>query len=193
MRMQLKSKSCFFLTLLASSAGSAEAAFIGPYDPSSFVLTNMNSDGFAEFRPNGSLVLTGGNNGSGTPGTADFLVSAAGTGLVTFNFSYSSLDAVLAEVVGYMIGSSFTLLADRDGTAGPVSFAVTAGQAFGFRISTEDNQGEPGILTVSGFTAPAGSGGSGVPEPSTWISVTAGLATAAFCRRRSGTKSKGLP
>ena len=191
MRMQLKSKSCFFLTLLAFSAASADAAFIGPYNPNSFVLTNMNSDGFAEFRPNGSLVLTGGNNGSGTPGTTDFLVSAAGTGLVTFNFSYSSLDAVLAEVVGYMIGSSFTLLADRDGTAEPVpvSFAVTAGQTFGFRITTADNTGEPGILTVSNFAAPAG---PGVPEPSTWISVAAGLATAAFWRRRFRTKSKGL-
>lgn len=191
MRMQLNPKTCFFLTLLTLGAGSAEAAFIGPYDPINFVLTNMNSDGFAEFRPNGSLVLTGGNNGSGNPGTTNFLVSAAGTGLVTFNFSYSSLDAVLAEVVGYMIGSSFTLLADRDGTARPVpvSFAVTAGQTFGFRITTDDNTGEPGILTVSDFTAPAG---SGVPEPSTWISVAAGLAGGAFWRHRFGTKSKGL-
>ena len=189
MRMQLHSKFCFFLTLLAFSAGSAGAAFIGPYDPTSFVLTNMNSDGFAVFRPDGSLVLTGGNNGSGTPGTTNFLVSAAGTGLVTFNFSYSSLDAVLAEVVGYMIGSSFNLLADRDGTAGPVSFAVTAGQTFGFRLTTEDNTGEPGILTVSNFAAPAG---SGVPEPSTAMLMAAGLATAAFWRHRLGRKSKGL-
>lgn len=188
MRMQLKSKSCFFLALLASSAASADAAFIGPYDPNSFVLTNMNSDGFATILPNGSLVLTGGNNGSGDPGTTSYLVSAAGTGLVTFNFSYSSLDAVLAEVVGYMIGSSFTLLADRDGTAGPVSFGVTAGQTFGFQITTTDNTGEPGILTVSNFAAP----GPGVPEPSTWISVAAGLATAAFWRHRFLTKSKGI-
>ena len=189
MRMQLNSKISFFLTLLTFGAGSANAAFIGPYDPASFVLTNMNSDGFAEFRPNGSLVLTGGNNGSGTPGTTNFLVAAAGTGLVTFNFSYSSLDAVLAEVVGYMVGSSFNLLADRDGTSGPVSFAVTAGQTFGFRIATEDNTGEPGILTVSNFSAPTG---SAVPEPSTLGLMAAGLATAAFWRPRLRTKSKGL-
>lgn len=186
--MHLKSKSYIFLALLAATAGRGDAAFIGPYDPVNFVLTNLNSDGFAEPRPNGSLVITGGNNGSGTTGTTNFLVSAAGTGLVTFNFSYSSLDAVLAEVVGYMIGSSFTLLADRDGSFGPVSFAVTSGQTFGFRITTEDNQGEPGILTVSDFSAPLG---SAVPEPASWLSAAAGLAaTLAWRRNRSPTGRK---
>lgn len=180
-QMQLLSTSGLIFTLLAAAAMPLDAAFIGPYDPSQFVLTNMNADGFAILMPNGSLVITGGNNGGGNPGTTTFLVSAAGSGQVTFNFSYSSLDAVLAEVAGYMRGSSFTQLADRDGFFGPVSFAVTSGQTFGFRIDTIDNQAEPGVLTISNFQAPLG---ASVPEPSTWLTAGLGLAAAIGGRRR---------
>ena len=161
--------------LLSVAACRVEAAFIGPYAPGNFNLINTNADGFATLNLDGTLLITGGNTGSGVSGTTDFLVSAAGNGLVTFNFSYQTQDDVLAEVVGYMVGSTFTQLADRNGTAGAVSFAVASGQSFGFRIRTEDNLGEPGYLTISSFDAPLGSGGAAVPESSTWLPVAGGL------------------
>ncbi len=153
-----------------------DAAFIAPYAPGNFSLTNTNADGFIEFRLDGSLVITGGNTGSGLDGSTNLLVSSAGNGMVSFNFAYFTLDDVLAEVAGYMVGGTFTQLADRNGAAGPVSFSVTSGQTFGFRIDTADNQGEPGYLTITNFQAPSGPGGPPVPEPSTWLAGLAGLA-----------------
>lgn len=174
------------LMLLASATTRLEAAFIGPYAPGNFNLINTEADGFVDFRPNGSLVITGGNSGSGLLGTTDLLIAAPGSGLVQFNFSYSTVDSALLEVVGYMIGTDFTQLGDRDGANGAVSFAVTSGQMFGFRISTEDNLGEPGVLTITNFEGP---GGTVVPEPSTWLTEAAGLALLlAAARRRLGAR-----
>jgi len=176
--------------LLAAPAlvSRVEAAFIAPYAPGDFALSNTNADGFIDFRSPNLLVITGGNSGSGLAGSTNLLVSAAGAGMVSFNFAYETLDDVLAEVAGYMLGGTFTQFADRNGTSGQVSFAVTPGQTFGFQIDTADNQGEPGYLTITNFQAPSGSGGSPVPEPSTWLTALAGLALL-LRRSRQGMKS----
>ncbi|MBY0504750.1 MAG: PEP-CTERM sorting domain-containing protein [Bryobacteraceae bacterium] len=155
-------------------ASSLHAAFIAPYAPGNFTLTNIQADGIMDFRPNGSLVITGGNDGSILPGSTRVLATAAGSGLVTFNFSYSVLDDAFFEVAGYMLGNTRFEFADRNGVADVVSFSVNAGQTFGFYVDTVDNLGEPGYLTITNFEAPLGSGGAPVPEPSTWLS--AGLA-----------------
>jgi hypothetical protein len=90
---------------------------------------------------------------------------------------------------GYLIDGVFTQLADTSGESGFASFSVTFGETFGFRVATVDNQGEPGILTVSDFSAPAP---SAVPEPDTASIVFLCLPVAAgmvfrqrFNRRRA--------
>jgi hypothetical protein len=62
-------------------------------------------------------------------------------------------------------------------------FLATAGQQFGFRVSTFDNTGEPGMLTISNFNGP-NAASSAVPEPSSLLSAALGLATLAAMRRR---------
>ncbi|GEM_PF-2024561 len=176
------------LLLASPMISRLDAAFIAPYAPGNFTLTNTNADGFIEFRLDGSLVITGGNTGSGLAGSTNLLVSSVGNGMVSFNFAYFTLDDVLAEVAGYMVGGTFTQLADRNGEAGPVSFSVTSGQTFGFRIDTADNQAEPGYLTITNFQAPSGPGGSQIPEPSTWLTGLAGLAIL-FGRKIQGFRS----
>lgn len=175
------------VVLLAAAAPRAEAGFIGAYDFGLFTLTNTFADGFAALSPDGSLVLTGGNDGSSIPGITDFSIIAPATGTVSFNFSYSSLDLPAYDFAGFFV-STFTKLADSDGESGTASFVATAGERFGFRVSTLDNTGEPGVLTIFDFSGPGSSGGEGsggVPEPSTAISVVLGLVALATIRRNA--------
>jgi hypothetical protein len=180
-------------------APQAKAGLIGYYSFGNWTVTNNDiggnqcgsvacTNGFAEPADGGlSAVLTGGNSGSAIPGTTDLVIQAIGTGLVQFQYSYFSLDTVAlcgspCDLAGYLINGTFTALADdinqQPGTTS--AFAVTAGDVFGFRVETADNLGEPGILTVTDFSAP-------VPEPGTTslILVAAAAMVAARVRARS--------
>lgn len=190
--------SLIFFLMAPASAGS----FTASYDLSNWTLTNTNADGSVMTPDAGlTLVVTGGNNGSGLPGITDFVINAPAAGLVQFNWSYTSLDSTTpvcgnfgnlpCDDGGYLAGGVYTELAD-DTTwmtlgSGAVSFAVTSGESFGFQVDTADNGGEPGILTLTDFSAPVN---TDAPEPGT-VSVVLGLgATMALARwrkRRSST------
>lgn len=166
----------------------AKAGFIGDYALSQFTLANTNADGFAVSQNGGSsILLTGGNNGSDQPGTTDLITAAAGAGTVQFQYSYSALDFPGFDFAGYLLGGAFTQLADTDGQSGTTMFTVSPGQPFGFRVGTLDNTGEPGMLTISNFSAPSGTGA--VPEPGTGTTMLLAAAAAiAVQRRLSGTR-----
>jgi hypothetical protein len=141
----------------------AKAGFLDTYPLTQFTLTNSPSFVLT----NGSvkmvgttIVLTGGNSGSGEAGTTDLLTTAVAAGLIQFDFSYASLDVRQFDSAGYLLNGVFTQLADTDGESGMAQFAVTLGESFGFRVATADNQFEPGILTISSAAA-------NTPEPAT--------------------------
>ena len=159
---------CCTLVCILFLAPSASASFIGAYSLGNFTLINSdgvgglsNTNGFA-MSPDGgmSVVLTGGNSGSGFAGTTDLLINAVASGLVQFRYSYSSLDVPGFDWAGYLLNSTFSQLSDTDGTCssapcpGMIQFSVSVGQSFGFRVGTMDNQGEPGVLTIFDFGAP---------------------------------------
>jgi hypothetical protein len=169
------------LALLIFAAPPARAGFIGPYDPSNFVLINTNADGSLAVLDSNTIQLTGGNNGSDQPGTTDFLILAPATGVVSFDWSYSSLDTPTFDYAGYVINAIFTQLADTDGEAGQAAFQVSTGDMFGFRAGTVDNTGEPGILTVTNFDAPGAA--SPVPEPGALSLILLAAAAALVCRK----------
>lgn len=166
--------------LLSMAAGviltpQARADFIADYAIGNWTFINTNADGSVITPDLGlSILLTGGNNGTGMPGTTDFLTNSPGAGLVQFQWSYSSLDSTSAvcgpgsnlpcDNAGYLLDGVFTQLADdTNQLSGITSFTVDSGDSFGFRVGTVDNSGEPGVLTISNFSAPA----SSVPEPGT--------------------------
>src|ERR1700736_5440115 len=82
----------------------SQAAFTGDYALSKFTLMNTNADGMAVSPDSGlSIVFTGGNNGSGLPGTTDLVAVATGTGLVQFHFSYATMDQPGGDFAGYIL------------------------------------------------------------------------------------------
>ena len=155
---------CSIVAIAFAGAPEARAAFVGPYDPTNWSLVNTNADGAFNFPDNATLLLVGGNNGSGTQGTTDFLIIAPATGTVSFDFSYFSADSdATVDFAGYLIGSTFTQLTTQlFQTGSGISFSVNQGQTFGFRVATTDNTGEPGQFTVTNFSGP---GAASVPEP----------------------------
>lgn len=172
---------------------SAFGGLISDYPLSSFTVTNSNGDGTLQSGL-ASLVLTGPNNGSGLPGTTDATTLALATGFIQFQYSYATLDtwdtsdptATPNDYAGYLLGSTFVLLANQDGQSGTISIPVTLGESFGFRVVSADNFGEPGILTISDVST----GGGSVPEPGTFTllalsgAVLAGIRSAATKRRQ---------
>jgi len=170
-------------------APQAHAAFVAPYALANFSLINQNADGTAVTNDGGlSVVLTGGNNGSGLAGTTDLVTQALASGTVHFQFSYFTLDDPPFDEAGFLLDGVYTQLAGTSGDAGVGNFAVVAGHTFGFRVATMDNTFEPGVFTISAFSAPAPT--SGVPEPATWPLGLAAMAAFGIARRRmSATRS----
>jgi hypothetical protein len=163
----------------------ANAGFIGYYTLDNFTLVNTDANG-SWMTPDGglSLVLTGGNTGSGDPGTTDFVIQANGTGQVQFQFSYMSLDDPGFDWAGYVLGGLYAPFVDPAGT---ISFAVQMGDIFGFRVETFDNQFDPGILTITDFSAPDQ---VVVPEPGTFGVVFAALGISIVGLRRRARRQR---
>ena len=173
----------FVLAISAALAPDAKADSIGPYNLGNFILTNTNANGFATTPDGGvTFTLTGPNNGTGFPGTTDLTIIAAGTGLLQFQYVYSSLDRPGMDYAGYLLGSAFVQIASTNGQSGMVALPIGVGETFGFRVGSLDNIGEAGMLTISNFTAPS------VPEPSTFILVllASGVALVSQKARRRG-------
>lgn len=161
---------------VAFSSGSKATVISPPLNQ--FMLTNTSADGSIDIASDGfSFVLTGGNSGSGLPGTTDFTVSAQNAGTVEFSYSYASNDLPGFDIAGYLLGITRVPLADTDGESGLGSFSAGAGQTYGWYISTLDNTGEPGILTVT-FTSTT----STVPEPAGSTFALTGIAALAVNR-----------
>ena len=170
----------FLLMAGAAFAPRAEAGLI-PYQLSLFSVVNSNADGTAVSPDGGrSVILTGGNNGTGLSGTTDLITTATATGLIQFQYIYSSLDDPMFDRGGYLIAGIFTPVADTDGQFGMTSFFVMTGDIFGFRVETDDNTQEPGVFAISDFNVDAAS----TPEPATLPVVLVAAIAMLFAMRR---------
>lgn len=146
----------------------------------------------------GFITLNGSDASPGEPGPfsrLEFTIVAPAAGQVKFDWSYVSNDATgdpLWDPAGYRRPGDKDPLtqlsvngvdggsASQNGTK--VSFNVTAGQTFGFYVSSEDNFGGNATLTISGFEV------TPIPEPASVAMMALGLlgvATLAARRRRS--------
>jgi hypothetical protein len=184
----------YVLSCALIPAPSARAAFLNAYSLTNFTLTNSDgvgglsgTDGSAT-SPDGalSIILTGGNSGSGLAGMTDLVIHATAAGLVRFQYSYSTFDSPGNDFAGYLLSDTFFKLSGADGDCnggpcpGMFQFPVALDERFGFRVETVDNQGEPGIFTISNFSVSSDS--TDAPEPGTGPLVL-GLLIAALGKR----------
>jgi hypothetical protein len=164
------------LLLTCAFAPAAKADFVSPYSLRDFTLLNSTpSDNGTAVTPDGgrTVVLTGPNDGSGLPGFTELTVLSQGTGLFRFDYVYTSLDTPNADSAGYILNGRVFPLAAASGQSGTVSVPVRPGDRIGFRIDTVDNIAEPGVLTISNFSAP-----SATPTTVPTISTAAALVLA---------------
>jgi hypothetical protein len=187
---------CSALLFLITSAAfpqQAKAGFIGDYAVNLFTVTNMNGVGSVSSPDGGaSLLISGPNDGSGLNGFTDVTITVAKSGLIQFQYTYSSLDLPGYDFAGYLLGTVFVPLADENGQSATVLVPVTQGQLFGFRVGTLDNTGEPGILTLTDFSAPTIAGGSTspVPEPGSLSLLLVAGTAAIVCRGKHWKEGK---
>ena len=165
-------------------AQTAKADFISPYPLTDFTFTNTNANGTVSTPDGGlSINLVGGQNGTGEPGTTDFVTTAQAAGLVQFQWSYFSLDVPGADDAGYLLGGVFTELSDTSGDSGLASFTVTFGETFGFRAATVDNQSRTRHPDCLGFQRARTLGRSGARHCVNVVSLFAGCGGGGAARR----------
>lgn len=174
---------------MLAAAGSADAGFVGPYDVMNWTFTNTPGGVGGSINTSGApstIVITGGNSGTG--GTTDFTISAAGDGLVSFNFGYTSGDSGNFDQAGFLLNGAFTQLADNSNQVTPFngSFSKTVkqGDSIGFRVVTLDGAFGAGFFSITNFEGPNTTSSSVVPEPSSMALLALGAVGALLYRRR---------
>ena len=113
-----------------------------------------------------TMVITGGD--IGLAGDSEFQGLAPNTGLLTFDWTYSSIDYGDFDQGYYDVNGGRTVLCNNDGPfAGSVSTGLSAGDALDIGVYTFDGVYGPGILTVTNFNL--------TPEPASLALVAVGL------------------
>lgn len=183
-----KSLALIALTLTAASglASPAQAVqvqngFAGPYAPPNWSLSTNEGNGNVDISgAPSSIVLTGSNSATGSTIYTNYTITALASGPVRFDWFYNSTDASGYDGFGYLLNGAFTFLTEEPGSSGSSQlFNVMAGDAFGFRVFTQDDGGGPGVATISNFSAP-------VPGPLPILGVGAAIGWSRRLRRRVG-------
>lgn len=183
-KISLATAGAVAIALVGSGAAQA-AGFSGAYAPANWSLTNSNADGFVvPLNAPTSITITGGNNGSLSSGLTTYVTTAAASGLVSFDWNYSTQDdSAFFDPFGFVLNGSFTQLTDDSlsGQSGSFSTSVTSGDTFGFYVSTVDNIFGRGSSVISNFVAPAST-----PEPTSVLGLLAlgGLGIGSALKRK---------
>lgn len=190
--MLLGSLSLTALALTLATPAQAISGFTGPYDVSNWTTSaplpfggSVNTGG----APNSISLISGTSDAS--PGNVDFTVAAVADGTVSFDWNFTLTGGLpLSTPFGYLLNGSFTKLTNDFGNTsqnGNASFAVLAGDIFGFRAN-KSNDAASGFstTTITNFSAPA----TPVPEPLTLLGASAAVAFGSAFKRAQAKASE---
>ncbi len=103
-----------------------------------------------------------GGNGGGTANTLRTttwtVTNGSDAALLIFDWALNTSPSGGAtdQTVSYLVGLNETIIDSTDGSFGSFrginSIALAAGESFGFRVTTANNIGDYGILSISGFS-----------------------------------------
>jgi MYXO-CTERM domain-containing protein len=154
---------------LAATPARALTLFAGPYAPANWTQSIEGDGSINTSGAPGNITLDGPSDDSNVAQNVDFTIAAPGSGTVSFDWSYSTIDSVPRhDPFGYLLNGSFILLTSDNGSAvqsGTASFSVLTGDVFGFRQRTTDSLFGGASTTISNFNGPTSAPPSSVPGP----------------------------
>lgn len=131
--------------------------FSGSYHAAHWELRNENANGTVDVSNEPfSIVLTGSDNHSNQTGITDYTIVAQESGVLSFNWWYSTPDAPFWDPFGVVINGKFIELVGSGGKRqfGKYSVQISKGDEFGFRIISRDNFIGPAKVIISNFSEP---------------------------------------
>jgi hypothetical protein len=138
--------------------GAFISSFSGPYAPANWSLSQVNSNGtISALGANMSMVSSNGLSGAGY---TQYSIVAPCTGIVSFDWSYSTIDGAFYDYPRYAINGGLPQLFDGYSLGGPTSQAnvmnifMNAGDVLSLQVYSSDNVGGSCTVQISNFFAP---------------------------------------
>lgn len=137
----------------------ANAQFAGPYKPSTWTTTNLNSNGSVNTSgaPN-SISITGPNSGAASSYT-QFSNQAKQRGVYKFNWLYSTTDGAQFDFPQFVINGNAQLFQGYNLTGGTAQngtgvYNLNRGDSFAFRVFSTDGISGAATVTILDFLYP---------------------------------------
>lgn len=143
------------LTISATVSSNSVNGFTGVYDVANWTFTNITTNGNVNTTgAPASIVLTGGDDGSGFSGDSTYGITIPSNSTISFDWSYSTSDGAQFDVPRVIVNGTPTDMNGYDtngGTSqsGSMTVTVNAGDAFAFSMLTTDNVFGAANVTIS--------------------------------------------
>lgn len=154
------------------------SGFQANYTPYYWTTAQSNSNGSINTSntPASITMISSNGIGNNSPGTTNYTVTIPCTGLVSFNWNYTTVDGASWDYPRYSInGGAFTNFpgyntGGSSSQSGTFSLSVSAGQTLTLQAYSQDNAAGPCTIVISNFSAPVS-----VPAQSVaWYSAPSG-------------------